>query len=427
MAVEPQIDPESPEEPPATMAGALPAVPLEFPVLDPAQLSRATEESARALMRQGESANTRASYRAAMRYWAAWYAARYGSAFALPVPVPVVVQFIVDHAARIEDENNDAGTGEHEDTADIADVDRTATQKDAVTPSPMAAAGNGSRTAGAGTQEMKLVWDLPPAIDQLLNAQGYKGKLGPMALATLEHRVAVISKAHQNLDLDNPCGHTQVRELLKRVRAGHAKRNVRPHKQAALTKEPLQALLDTCDESPRGKRDRALLLFAWSSGGRRRSEVAGATMENLRKIPGRGYLYTLGRSKSNQEGRLDHTSDKPIKGVAAQALDEWLTVSGILEGPIFRRLLRGGVVTAEALEPRAVRLIVKERCLKAGLDAEKFSAHSLRSGFVTEAGRRKVSAPEAMALTGHRSYESFMGYYRAEDPLDSEAGGMLDD
>jgi hypothetical protein len=85
-------------------------------------------------------------------------------------------------------------------------------------------------------------------------------------------------------------------------------------------------------------------------------------------------------------------------------------VSGVEEGPIFRRLLRGGVVTADALEPLAVRLIEKERCLKAGLDGSRFSAHSLRSGFVTEAGRRKVSAPESMALTGHRNYESPMGY-----------------
>ena len=416
MASEPVTDPESPAVPPGA-AGGLLAVPLDLPVLDPAQLSRATEDSARALMRQGESANTRASYRAAMRYWAAWYAARFGSAFALPVPVPVVVQFIVDHAARLEDEKDEKAKKDEKDKDQDAadDIGKREDAGDAV-----------ANAAGAGSSQAKLVWDLPPAIDQLLNDQGYKGKLGPMALATLEHRVAVISKAHQNLDLDNPCGHTQVRELLKRVRAGHAKRNVRPHKQAALTKEPLQAILDTCDDSPRGKRDRALLLFAWSSGGRRRSEVAGATMENLRKIPGRGYLYTLGRSKTNQEGRLDPTSDKPIKGVAAQALDAWLEASGIVEGPIFRRLLRGGVVTQEALEPRAVRLIVKERCLKAGLDETEFSAHSLRSGFVTEAGRRKVSAPEAMALTGHRSYESFMGYYRAEDPLDSEAGGMLD-
>src|SRR4051794_39566068 len=78
----------------------------------------------------------------------------------------------------------------------------------------------------------------------------------------------------------NPCNHTQVRELLKNLRSGHSKRGVKPHKQSALTKEPLQAVLATCDPSPRGLRDRALLLFGWASGGRRRSEIAGATMEN---------------------------------------------------------------------------------------------------------------------------------------------------
>ena len=45
-----------------------------------------------------------------------------------------------------------------------------------------------------------------------------------------------------------------------------------------------------------------------------------------------------------------------------------------------------------------------------------FSAHSLRSGFVTEAGRRRMDTADAMAMTGHRNYETFMGYYRARDP-----------
>jgi len=44
-----------------------------------------------------------------------------------------------------------------------------------------------------------------------------------------------------------------------------------PDKKAAITLEPLQAMLATRDDSLRGVRDRALLLFAWSSGGRRRS------------------------------------------------------------------------------------------------------------------------------------------------------------
>jgi hypothetical protein len=50
--------------------------PSVHPVLDPQRLSTLAEASARELIRQGQSENTRASYQAAMRYWAAWFAAR---------------------------------------------------------------------------------------------------------------------------------------------------------------------------------------------------------------------------------------------------------------------------------------------------------------------------------------------------------------
>lgn len=407
-------------------------VPLSVPsleLLDPERLSPAAEESARELMRQGQSENTRASYLAAMRYWAAWYGGRFGIPLALPVPVAAVVLFLVDHAER-EIPHGRRDRHPHSAEQDFAasaaaangrgsESPEAGTPPGVVRPEPAARPARSTKTTRRRT---KLVHDLPDELDEALVARGFKGKLGPLSLNTLVHRLAVLSKAHQNINVDNPCNHRQVRELIKNVRSAYAKRGVRPHKQAALTSEPLEAMLATCDDSPRGKRDRALLLFAWSSGGRRRSEVSDATMEDLRQVGSRGFLFTLGHSKTNQDGRSD--ADKPVTGVAAEALEAWLEVSGITEGPIFRRVLKSGKVLEEGLAPKAVRKIVQERCLKAGLPAE-FSAHSLRSGFVTEAGRQKVSPADAMAMTGHRNYETFMGYYQAEDPLDSPAGQLM--
>ena len=76
------------------------------------------------------------------------------------------------------------------------------------------------------------------------------------------------------------------------------------HKQRALTREPMEAVLETCDDSLKGKRDRALLLFAWASGGRRRSEVSEAVYENLRRVDGGNFMYTLASSKTNHNGKL---------------------------------------------------------------------------------------------------------------------------
>lgn len=362
------------ESPLSSLAQPALAAVTDAPALDPAQLGDLAQAAEAALLREGESANTLRSYRTALRYWAAWFALRYRQPIGLPVPEAAVVQFIVDHAHRL----------------------------------------------GA---DGRLVSELPPAIDAALVAGGYKAKPGAMALSTLIHRVAVLSKAHQVQAVANPCELPRVRELLAKTRRGHAKRGALPAKKPALTREPLQALLDTCDASLTGLRDRALLLFAFASGGRRRSEVCAATLENTRR-EGAGFVYTLSHAKTNQSGADRPENDKPIVGKAAHALIAWLAVAQIKSGPIFRRVRRGGVV-GEPLSPAAVRDIVKKRCLIAGIEAD-FSAHSLRSGFVTEAGVQGMPLGETMALTGHRSTNSLVGYFR-QAAIASRAARLLED
>ena len=345
------------------------------PALLPSTLSDLSRDAVSELMREGESQNTLASYHSALRYWTAWYGLRYGGAIQLPLPVACVLQFVVDHAQR------------------------------------MTALG--------------LVSELPAAIDAALVAGGYKGKLGPMAHNTLVHRIAVMSKAHQLRQLANPCQDVQVRELLSRTRKAYAKRGVLPRKKAALTKDPLQALLATCDDSLRGKRDRALLLFAWASGGRRRSEVALADMQFLRCVGQAQYLYTLAHSKANQSGVERPENHKPVLGAAGLALKSWLDASAITQGLIFRRVLKGGHLGG-AMSPAAVRTIVQTRSALAGVEGD-FSAHSLRSGFVSEAGRQNISLADTMALTGHQSIPTVMGYFRAEAAILNKGARLMDE
>ena len=346
----------------------------KIPTLQPSELSDVTQRAVEDLLREGESQNTLASYRSALRYWAAWYGLRYGAMVELPVATACVLQFIVDHAERI-------------------------------TPKG-------------------LVSELPPEIDQMLVQGGYKGKLGAMAHNTLVHRIAVLSKAHQLQQLKNPCHDPKVRELLSRTRKAYAKRGVQPQKKDALTKDPLQAILATCDGSLRGKRDRALLLFAWASGGRRRSEVTSADMQFLKRVNTTDFIYTLLHSKTNQSGVEQPENAKPVLGAAGIALHEWLQISGITVGPIFRRIRKGDHI-GKALSPAAVRTIVKERCAWAGIEGD-FSAHSLRSGFVTEAGRQNVPLAETMGLTGHQSVATVLGYFRSESTLNSRAARLFE-
>lgn len=65
--------------------------------LDPQVLHAQAESSVRALLKEGESANTVRSYASALRYWAAWFRLRYRNTLALPVPTPAVLQFLVSY------------------------------------------------------------------------------------------------------------------------------------------------------------------------------------------------------------------------------------------------------------------------------------------------------------------------------------------
>ncbi|QPR33708.1 site-specific integrase [Delftia acidovorans] len=372
----------APGDNPRMRNGPFSLIPQDQPLEDTQQgstlpsagLEPAAQQAVRELLREGESTNTRNSYQSAMRYWAAWHVLRFERQMQLPLNVACVLQFIIDHAQR---------------------------------------------QTGAG-----LASEMPAHMDRALVEAGYKAREGPLSHNTLVHRMAVLSKAHQVHGLANPCQDGAVRELMSRTRKAYARRGEQPAKKDALTRDLLEQLLQTCDDSLRGRRDRALLLFAWSSGGRRRSEVAGADMRHLRAVGPQEFIYTLAHSKTNQSGRDVPENHKPVTGRAAQALADWLRAAAIQEGPIFRRIRKGGHV-GEPLSPAAVRDIVKQRCALAGVEGD-FSAHSLRSGFVTEAGRQNVPLPDTMALTGHSSVNTVLGYFRADSALSNRAARLLD-
>src|SRR5690606_2999347 len=244
---------------------------------------------------------------------------------------------------------------------------------------------------------------------QALGAAGLKAKVGPLKLSTVVQRVAVLSTAHKLKRLANPCELPTVRTLLSRARRAAVKRGERPTKKTAITRAELEAMLATCDDGLEGLRDRALLCCGFASGGRRRSEIAAADMRDVRKAGEDGYIYRLEYSKTQQAGATaDSTPDKPILGRSAEALAAWLKAAGIEDGAIFRRIWKSRV--GPALLPGSVATIVKRRARHAGLEGD-FGAHSLRSGFVTEAGKQGVPLPSVMAMTEHRSIASVIGFF----------------
>ncbi|WP_456998684.1 site-specific integrase [Lysobacter sp. HA18] len=340
------------------------------------ELAATASHAVREILAEAASANTVRSYSTALRYWAAWHEIRIGQRFALPLTADAVTQFIVDHVER-------------------------------------------TRPDGS------LAFELPAAVDAALVEAGFKRSRGALKLATVVHRVAALSKAHQLAKKPNPCEHPEVRHLLSRARRAAHKRGERPNKKTAIARRDLEAMLATCDETPEGLRDRALLYFAFASGGRRRSEVAAADMRDLRREGDRSFVYRLSHSKTQQSGpKRDSSPDKPLVGAAADALARWLELAGITEGRIFRTVWNSTI--GQSLTGETVAEIVRRRAVAAGLSGD-FAGHSLRSGFVTESGRQGVSLPAVMAMTEHRSVQSVVGYYQTGSATENPAARLLED
>ncbi len=199
----------------------------------------------------------------------------------------------------------------------------------------------------------------------------------------------------------------------------------------AVTGDVLTKLLATCaTDSLRDLRDRAILMVAFASGGRRRSEIAGLRREQLTVEPpievadGPPPLLAihLGRTKTSNGEQDDvvYLTGRPV-----EALNTWMAAGKIESGSVFRAIGRWGTVSRRAIDPQSINAILKQRAEMAGLDAGEFSAHGLRSGYLTEAANRGIPLPEAMEQSRHRSVQQASSYYNNATRRSGRAARLL--
>jgi integrase len=195
-------------------------------------------------------------------------------------------------------------------------------------------------------------------------------------------------------------------------------------KAAPATADRLKAMLDACDSSLQGMRDRALLALGFG-GAFRRSELVALTVADIEQTDD-GLLVRLMRSKTDQEGRGQQVPvlDGPRLRVRA-ALADWIAAAGIVDGPVFRTLGKGGRILPRALTDRSVADIVKRRAEQAGLDPVLFSGHSLRAGFLTSAATAGATVFAMMAVSRHRKVDTLSGYVRSAQAFQDHAGSAF--
>ena len=247
------------------------------------------------------------------------------------------------------------------------------------------------------------------------------------APTSIRRRLSAIGKAHRFNDLPWNPAHRDIQGPLQ----GLLRTYGRPVRKAgALTLAMLRQLVATCDNSARGRRDRALLLIGFSAA-LRRSELVGLRVEDVADAPG-GLKLRIPRAKTDQTGEgaeIGLPRGRHLETCPVRALDAWQQVARRKAGPLFRRVSAGGRIGDAALHPDAVRRILEYRLRLAGLTPEGFdrlSAHALRVGFITEAYGRGVRDEDIMRHTRHRDLRTMRGYVRRAGLVSDSPAGLLD-
>ena len=228
--------------------------------------------------------------------------------------------------------------------------------------------------------------------------------------STINRRVAAISIYHQREGLDSPTRDPRVREIMKGIRR---RLTAATHEAAPARIGEVRRMIAHLPNSLAGRRDRAVLLVGFASA-LRGSELVALNVEDIEERD-EGIVLVKRRSKTDQEGvgarvAVPYGSDPETCPVTA--LRRWLDDAEITTGAIFRGVDRHGNVSAGRLSQRALAMIVKKCADKAGLDGDRYSAHSLRAGFVTTAAANGANERAIAAQTGHRSMEVLRRYVR---------------
>ncbi len=240
-----------------------------------------------------------------------------------------------------------------------------------------------------------------------------------LKVSTIGRRLASVSAWHKRDGFQSPTEDRLVRETMKGIRR---KKGSRSKRAAPLTVGVLTRVLkaiQTHDKTgalvPAALRDRVLLLMGFA-GSFRRAEISELRVSDLEFFEGRGLVVEIRASKTDSEGEGavvgipygDHELTCPIT-----AVERWLEFSGRTgEDHLFCRIDRHGNLREGGISGDGINELVKKRVKNAGLDATRYSGHSLRAGLPTSASEEKVGMEAWMLHTRHKSVKVAMIYAR---------------
>jgi site-specific recombinase XerD len=221
-------------------------------------------------------------------------------------------------------------------------------------------------------------------------------------VSTLKRRLASISVIHKlkghYIDIKHPL-------IIENLMGIQRKKGVFQKSKKPILINELKEIISIIDNSEKDERkkarDKALMLIGFS-GGFRRSELVNIDLEDL-EFTKEGVKIFLKRSKTDQSGEgmikaIPYFKD--INFCPIHSLKRWIEISQINNGLIFD------------ISDKMVAILIKKYLSEAGFESEKYSGHSLRSGFATVAADSGADEKSIMTMTGHKTTQMVRRYIK---------------
>nr|WP_306466546.1 tyrosine-type recombinase/integrase [Pseudomonas sp. HD6421] len=157
-------------------------------------------------------------------------------------------------------------------------------------------------------------------------------------------------------------------------------------------------------------RDIALLTVGFWRGFRG-DELARLTIENTHAERYVGIRFYLGSSKGDRQniGR-EYRTPSLSKLCPVEAYLNWIEAAGITHGGVFRGIDRWGNISDRALAAHSLIPLLRDILNRCGLQAEIYSAHSIRRGFATWAASSGWDIKTLMEYVGWSDMKSALRY-----------------
>ena len=135
----------------------------------------------------------------------------------------------------------------------------------------------------------------------------------------------------------------------------------------------------------------------------------------------------MDKSKTDQEGVLEAKGIEKVEYLEnlpycpVKSFTNWLNLSGIRSGKIFRQIDTSNKIVHDDLSDKAISLIIKNWAGKALISNNKLSGHSFRAVFATELAKRGATESEIMKTTQHKSPDMVRKYIRDSETMKTAA------